>query len=256
MSYNKSSIPKVSIITPCYNSSSYITECIQSVLNQSFTNWEMIIIDDNSSDNTLDAISNVCSQDNRIKVFELENNVGPSKARNIGIDNSNGKFIAFLDSDDVWYPKKLETQVNFMNKNKYSFTYTYYDKIDENGISLGHVVKPASRLTYHELLKSNQIGCLTVMYDTQILGKMYMSEKGRDDYSLWLKILKKTGEAYCLKKVLSSYRVRPESVSDKKFKMLKFHYQLFREEENLSLPKTLYYLFYNVKRRALGNPNS
>ncbi len=253
MSNNRSDTPEVTIITPCYNSSRYITECIQSVLNQSFSDWEMIIVDDNSRDSTLDVISKVSSHENRIKVLELDKNVGPSKARNIGFDNSNGKFIAFLDSDDIWYPEKLEYQVNYMNKNKYSFTYTYYDKVDENGKSLGQVVKPASKLTYHELLKSNQIGCLTVMYDTQALGKMYMSEKGRDDYSLWLKILKKTGEAYCLKKVLSSYRVRPESVSDRKFKMLKFHYQLFREEENLSMPKTLYYLLYNIKRRLLKN---
>ena len=178
--------PTVSIITPSYNSSNFIAETIKSVLNQTYQEWEMIIIDDYSSDISINIIEKYIKKDNRIKLLKLEKNVGPAYARNIGIKEAKGKYISFLDSDDIWYPNKLEEQIKFMQKNDLSLTYSSYETIDENNLKINiRFVK--EKISYKDMLKSNHIGNLTGIYDCEKIGKYYMDNVGHEDYTLWLK---------------------------------------------------------------------
>ena len=181
----------VSIITPCYNSENFISETINSVLNQTYKNWEMIIVDDVSTDRSVDIISTFCKQDARIQLHQLLDNSGAAIARNKAIELAQGTFIAFLDSDDLWLPKKLEYQLDFMLKNKYLLSYTSYEIINEDGNLTNKIINCKDKLDYKRMLYSNEIGCLTAMYNRDILGKIFMPEiRKRQDYGLWLKILK------------------------------------------------------------------
>ena len=182
----------VSVITPVYNSEKYISDHIKSVQNQTYSNWELILVDDCSSDHSAALINSFQKNDSRIKYFRLEKNSGAGIARNKGIELAQGQYIAFLDSDDQWFPKKLERQLNFMQKNSYYFTFTDYDMVDEKGQRLAKQVKCKSRVTYKSALYKNPIGCLTVIYDVDFFGKQYMpSIRKRQDYALWLNLLKK-----------------------------------------------------------------
>lgn len=232
---------KVSIITPSYNSERFITQTIESVRSQTVKDWELIIIDDCSKDNTLEVISQWCKKDNRIHLIQLNENSGAAIARNRGIEAAKGRFIAFLDSDDKWLPNKLEKQLQFMQKNNYHFTYTAYNKVTPDGTILGEMGVP-KKLKYSDLLKKCEIGCLTAMYDTARLGKVYMPLiRKRQDLGLWLKILKKTKYAYGLNEVLASYTVRNDSISSNKRQAASYTWQIYRSVENLPLPKALYY---------------
>lgn len=239
----------VSIITPTYNSREYISETIYSVLSQTYKNWEMIIVDDKSMDDTCEIVHNFVLKDSRIKLFQLSANSGPAVARNEAIKNSNGKYIAFLDSDDIWLPQKLEKQVAFMKKHDCEFSCTNYEIFSN---SKNKIVKSVFRYSYKDILKSNCIGCLTAMYDSEKIGKVYMPIlKRRQDYALWLKILKLIKYGYGLDEVLAKRRVLPKSVSSNKIKLLKYHYIIFRKFEKLSFFKTFYYLMWSVLSKFL-----
>ena len=155
----------VSIITPIYNSEKYVDSCINSVLKQTYSCWEHILIDDCSSDNSNTLIKSFQFKDSRIRYYRLHENSGAGIARNKGIELAQGNYIAFLDSDDQWYPEKLEKQLNFMQNNNYHFTFTDYDIVDEEGQKLSKYIKCKSRVTYSSALLKNPIGCLTVIYD-------------------------------------------------------------------------------------------
>lgn len=231
----------VSIVTPSYNSSGYIEKTILSVINQNYKNWELIIVDDCSSDYSVQIITRYLSQDERIKLICLEKNSGAAVARNQGIEEARGRFIAFLDSDDSWHPEKLSKQVDFMLKNDYAFTYTQYHQVNENGDLVGELYFPI-RVNYHNLLKTCVIGCLTAMYDTHKLGKVYFPLiRKRQDFALWLKILKQVDYAYCLPEDLASYTVRSDSISANKFKAAQYNWHLYRHIEQLSLMQSIYY---------------
>ncbi|SIS38176.1 Glycosyltransferase involved in cell wall bisynthesis [Zobellia uliginosa] len=231
----------VSIITPVYNSEKYITHCIESVLAQTYGNWEHILVDDCSTDKSIAIISEYAKNDTRIRLLQLESNSGAGIARNTAIEAAKGRYIAFLDSDDAWLPQKLKTQVSFMQDNNYYFTYTAYDKMNELGESLNQPVNVKSKTTYHSALFKNPIGCLTAMYDVDFFGKQYMPEiRKRQDYALWLKLLKKT-DAYGLDKILSTYRIGNESISSNKFKLIKYEWRIYREVEGLSLLQSIFY---------------
>ena len=244
----------VSIITPLFNSVTFIEETIESVISQTYNDWEMIIIDDCSNDGSLELVKDIAKDDLRIRLISLKNNLGPSNARNEGIKQACGRYIAFLDSDDLWHKDKLEKQIKFMQKNEYAFTFTSYEKIDEKGKKIGNILPFKGQVTYHDLLKSNHIGCLTAMIDLKILGyKMYMPDiKKRQDQGLWLEILKKIDKAYCLNKVLGKYRIRKDSISINKIANIKFQWQLYRELEKLSIIQSLYYMlwyaFYGMRK--------
>ena len=235
-------MPLISIITPVYNSEKYISENIRSVQAQTHANWEHILVDDCSSDNSKAIIESYQEQDPRIKYYGLQENSGAGMARNKGIEFAKGKYIAFLDSDDVWYPEKLEKQLHFMEQNNYHFTFTDYDQINEAGQRLSKVLKCKPIVTYKNALYKNPIGCLTVIYDVDFFGKQYMSSiRKRQDYALWLKLLKKTN-GYGLNECLASYRVGNESISANKLDLLKYEWKIYRDEENLPFLKSTFYL--------------
>ena len=240
----------ISIITPSHNSAPFISETIQSVLGQTFSDWEMIIVDDCSTDNSVEVIQSFVEQDSRIKLIQLSENSGAAVARNTAIKDAQGRFIAFLDSDDLWLPDKLEKQLGFMQANDYPFSYAAYDKIDENGQVFGHIGVP-DRVCYSDLLKTCSIGCLTAIYDTEYFGKVYMPLiRKRQDLGLWLKLLKKTKYAYGLNETLGLYKVRSDSISANKKSAAFFTWRLYREVEKLNLIKSIYY-FSNYAVRGL-----
>jgi glycosyltransferase involved in cell wall biosynthesis len=243
----------VSVITASYNTAPFISQTIESVLHQSYQNWEMIIVDDRSSDNSTEVIRHFADADPRITLIVLEQNGGPAIARNKAIETARGRYLAFLDSDDLWHAHKLKTQIAFMQKNNYAFTYSYYDMIDEEGHSLHKSRIVPDKLSYRDMLKTNYIGCLSAIYDTKMLGKITMPLiRKRQDYGLWLRILKKVDFAYGYPEVLATYRVRSHSVSSNKINLLKYNYTLFKEHEQLSTLQSIYYLLWNIYIKIKG----
>lgn len=236
----------VSIIMPSFNSQSTILESIESILRQEYKNWELLITDDCSTDSTVDIIKNKIILDSRIKLFRLRNNSGAGYARNNSIKNASGRFIAFLDSDDTWHEKKLSDQIQFMLKNNVALSYTYYKVLGVNGV-LSKEIQCPSKINYKQLLKGNVIGCLTAVYDTNILGKQYMPLiRKRQDMALWLNILQQIEFAYCFPKCLAYYRKGHNSLSSNKFKVLKSQWDIYRKHLQLSYIKTVYYFFNYV----------
>ncbi|EDX62252.1 MULTISPECIES: glycosyltransferase family 2 protein [Bacillus cereus group] len=229
----------ISVVIPSYNASTFIKETIQSVQSQTYTNWEMIIVDDVSKDNTRELIKEEIKKDDRIQLIELQENGGAAIARNTGINCAKGKYIAFLDSDDLWLPEKLEKQVAFMQNNDVAFSFTSYQIMNQDGTLTDKVVHVPEKINYNGLLKNTIIGCLTVMLDIEKLGKVQMPNiRTRQDTATWLKILKQGHCAYGLDEVLSKYRKVENSISSKKFKMAKMNWKLYREIEGLSIPKS------------------
>lgn len=243
---------KVSIITPSYNSSRYISQTIESVLVQTYENWEMIIVDDVSPDHSNEIIEEYAKKDNRIKLIKLEKNSGAANARNEGIQQAVGKYIAFLDSDDIWLPEKLTKQIEFMHKNEVVLCYSSYFIMDENSKQIGQFNISKTKVSYKELLKTCIIGNLTAMYDAEQLGKFYMEDIGHEDYTLWLKILKKIDNAYGIEKPLAKYRISKKSISSNKIKAATWQWKIYREVEKLSLFESIYYfvqyVYYGVRK--------
>ncbi|WP_415883481.1 glycosyltransferase family 2 protein [Neptuniibacter sp. QD34_54] len=230
----------VSIITPVYNSSKYIENCIESVKKQDYTEWEHIFVDDCSTDNSVALIEQYACDDSRIKILKLDSNSGPAVARNLAIREAKGRFIAFLDSDDQWLPHKLQRQISFMLNQNVDFCFSSYVQIDGNGREQA-IVKAPESVSYNRLLKKNVIGCLTAIYDTKSLGKVYMPLiRKRQDFGLWLKILKKTDKAHSISEPLAKYRVHELSVSANKRSAATYTWKLYREIEHLSLPYACY----------------
>lgn len=234
----------VSIIMPLYNSEKFIDVTLKSVLNQTYKNFEILITDDLSKDDGANKVLEYQKKDSRIKLFKLKVNSGAGIARNNSIAKAKGRYIAFLDSDDLWKPNKLEKQIEFMKKNNCAFSFTEYEQISENGLYLGNVRKVPKLLTYKEAIYYNPIGCLTAIYDTNMLGKVYMpSIRKRQDYALWLKILKKT-DGFGINQNLASYRIRENSISSNKISLLKWHWKLYREQEKMNLFKSAFHVLY------------
>ncbi|WP_459875454.1 glycosyltransferase family 2 protein [Campylobacter concisus] len=234
----------VTIIMPSYNSEKFIIESVESVLVQTYSNWELIIVDDCSPDDSNKIITKYVDNDSRIKLIKLQKNSGPAVARNTAIEAANGRYIAFLDSDDVWLPNKLETQINFMHDNDLAFTYSSYRLVGEDNEHLG-VFITKDKISYFDMLKTCSVGCLTAIYDTEKIGKQYMPLiLKRQDYGLWLKILKLIGETRGILEPLATYRIRKNSVSSNKVKAAKYQWKIYREIEKLSFLKSLYYFVF------------
>ncbi len=234
----------VSIIMPCYNAEQYIRDSINSVLNQTHQCFELIIVDDLSTDNSINIINSFA--DSRIKLIQLTKNGGAGIARNTGIEAAQGRFIAFLDSDDLWRPNKLKTQLEYMIKEGHSLSYTQYQKFTQEG--KGKLVIPPNTVTYNELLYCNVIGCLTAIYDTKILGKQFMPLiRKRQDMGLWLKILSQCDKAYCCPQVLADYRT-DSGMTQNKLDAAKYQWKFYRQELNFNILKsTKYFISYAVK---------
>ena len=242
----------VSIITPSYNSSKYIAHTIDSVLAQTYKKWELIIIDDNSVDDSKKIIAHYVKFDSRIRLIELRENQGPAIARNIGIEEARGPYIAFLDSDDIWLPKKLELQINFMETHNISLCFSSYFIMDEQGRTIDTFIIPNNRVCYYQLLKTNFIGNLTAIYNAGRIGKVLMENIKHEDYHFWLKILKRIKYAYGLKPPLAKYRLRKHSTSANKIKAAFWQWNIYRNVERLSLFDSLYYfgnyIYWGIKK--------
>ena len=198
----------ISIITPYYNSSKFIDECVNSVLLQSYCNWELLLVDDCSNDNSKELLLNIEKKDGRIKVIFLDNNIGAANARNVAIQKAKGKYIAFLDSDDLWDSKKLDKQISFMVQNDIAFSFTSYESISENGLDIISVIKAPYKMTYNDYLKNTIIGCLTVVIDIEKVGDFEMpSIRSSHDMALWLLIMKRGFIAYGFNENLAKYRI-------------------------------------------------
>ncbi|MET0944469.1 MAG: glycosyltransferase family 2 protein [Flavobacterium sp.] len=220
----------VSIITPTYNAEKFITETLKSVQNQTYQNWEMILVDDASTDKTIKIISDFAEKDSRIKLFKLEKNSGNGFARNVALKKAVGKYIAYLDADDLWFPNKLEKQIEFLKENNLHFTFSFYDCIDEEGNSLNRRVEAPVNLTYDELFFCNYVGNLTAIYDADYFGKIVIeATQKRQDWRLWLTILKQIQVVKPVPESLAFYRIRKDSISSSKFKLIKHNFGVYRE---------------------------
>lgn len=236
--------PLVSVITPLYNAERFISETIKSVQNQTYTNWEMIIVNDQSSDKGVELVKVFQKDDERIILLENDKNEGAAVSRNKAIEAAKGRFIAFLDSDDLWLPEKLDTQVKFMLEKDVAFSFATYEKVDMDGNKFGQIDVP-EKVDYYSLLKTCSVGCLTAVYDSEKLGKVYMPNiRKRQDYGLWLRILKMIPHGFGINIPLAKYRVRKDSISGNKFSAAKYQWNVYRNVEQLGLLKSVYYFTY------------
>lgn len=235
----------VSIIMPSYNTANYIKLTIESVLKQTYQNWELLIVDDCSTDNT----DNIVAQYNDKRIIYMKNkkNCGAAVSRNRALKVARGKWIAFLDSDDLWYPTKLEEQIKFMVQNNYSFSYTNYREINEANEENGIEVNGPKKITKRGMYRYCWPGCLTVMYDAEKIGKLQIEDiKKNNDYAMWLQIIKKVN-CYHYDKVLAQYRKRSGSISNHGYlKLVKWHYKLFKNIDNRNSIIALFLTFQNL----------
>ena len=236
---------KVSIITPLYNSEEFVSEMIMSVKQQDYQNWELIFVDDCSTDKSVAIVNRFMINDDRIVLLRNTENLGAGPSRNKAIKHATGSMIAFLDSDDIWHPKKLSTHLEYMRNNSASFSHTSYGFINEKGDEIKTTYKVNNHpVGYYDLLKRTEISCLTAMYDVESIGKMYMPDlRKKQDYALWLDILKTGVVSHGLDKELAFYRQRKGSTTSKKSKLFIDHWRFLRNREEISFMPALYYLF-------------
>lgn len=227
-----------------FNSEAYISETINSVINQTYTNWELLLIDDCSNDKTIDIVNDFISRYPNIKLFRNDMNLGAAISRNIGIEAAKGQYIAFLDADDLWKPNKLKTQIEFMQAQNSDVCFSSYEQIDELGKPLNKLIKALPELTYKNFLKSNYIGNLTGMYNVNGLGKIKAPNlRKRQDWLLWLLAVKKSGKpAKGIAESLAYYRVRKDSMSANKINLLKHNYWVYKKGLGFSTLKSVYYI--------------
>lgn len=237
----------VSIITPSFNSAKFIKETIDSVKAQTYENWEMIIVDDCSKDNSQDIINKLIKDEEKIKLIVLDTNVGAAMARNKALEIARGKYIAFLDSDDIWLPQKLEQQLNFMRKNDYAFTFSAYIPFSEDGTQEYSVIHVPTEIDYSGYCKNTIIGCLTVIVDKEKTGDFSMKNiRSSHDMALWLELMKRGYKAYGLDEVLGKYRLVSNSNTAKKYKAIKEVWDVYRRVEKLPLFKSAYYFIHYI----------
>lgn len=235
--------PLISIVTPCYNAAFYIAETIESVLTQTYTNWELLIIDDCSTDESLKIIKQYASLDHRIKYHKTPSSSGsPSLPRNIGLENAIGKYIAFLDADDKWLNTKLQKEVEFIENNKYNLVYSYYEKMNWEGKRDNRIIKTREKTTYKDLLKSNSIPCLTSIVSRKAIGNTRFNQIPQEDFCFWLDILRKGYTAYNLCEVTALYREAKNSRSANKLDMFKGYWNVIRHYQKISFFSCCYYM--------------
>lgn len=233
----------VSVVTPCYNAQGTIRQTIESVIEQSMPEWEMIIVDDCSTDKSAEIAQKYAEIDSRIKYFKTEKPSGsPSLPRNIGIKHSTGKYIAFLDADDVWKPDKLKKEVEFLENNGFDLAYSYYEKMDWAGKHNNRIIKTREKTTYRDLLKSNSIPCLTAIIKRDIIGTTRFKQIPQEDFCFWLDILKKGYTAYNLCEITAFYREAKTSRSANKLDMFKGYWKVIRNHQHIGFIPSCYYM--------------
>ena len=234
----------VSIIMPTYNCAKFIAQSVKSVLSQTYTHWELILVDDCSTDNTKAVLAPYLAKYPNIHYSCLEKNSGPAIARSAALKQVKGDYVAFLDSDDLWHPEKLSKQLAFMQETGAVFSCTGYELMTDDGNCKGTALIPPAKTDYKKMLRlSCPIGNLTVMYDRKVLGNQQVpSIKKRNDFALWLQILHKTPVCYGMPDVLATYRIRTQSVSSNKLKLLPYHWHLYHHIEKLGALKSTWYI--------------
>ena len=243
----------VSIIMPAYNAELYIASAMESILRQTYQNWELLVVNDASLDLTGKIVEKIKEKDSRIRLFTNIANMGIAESRNVALKNAAGRFIAFLDSDDLWLPHKLSTQLAFMNTRNTAITYSAYSRVNESGKYLGTVMPPQI-LTYKDLLKTNHIGNLTGVYDCESLGKEYFKKFKHEDYIAWLNLIKRAGCAHGINQELAQYRVYSGSASSNKLKTISWQWRIYRDSEKLSAIKSCILMssyVWNAMRKRL-----
>ncbi|MDR5591383.1 glycosyltransferase family 2 protein [Christiangramia sp. SM2212] len=231
----------VSVIMPAFNSEAYITESIQSVINQSHQNWELLVIDDASTDATAEIVKSFSAGDHRIQLLTNSTNSGTHHSRNKGIKAASGVYIAFLDADDLWKPEKLSKQLMVLSKPNVAACFSSYDLIDEKGNHLNKKVQALPILHYEKLLKANYVGNLTGIYNVDILGKVYCPQiSKRQDWALWLKVIDEGGPIEGIQESLAVYRIRKNSISTNKLEMLKYNFKVYHNILNFGFFKSIW----------------
>lgn len=245
--------PLVSIITPCYNSADFISATINSVLEQTYTNWELIIIDDKSKDNSCEIIEEYTKQYSKISLVKLTQNGGVANARNVGLQEAKGKYIAFLDSDDIWLKEKLKKQVSYMEDRALPMTFCAYNRINEAGEVISRKIEAPNSVNYRQLLSHNVIIFSTSLTLKSAIGDTKFKKLGHEDWIFWLDIFKKPFNGYGINEPLVLYRIRQGSVSSNKLKVIGFTWKILRESEKLGFFESAYhftkYAFATVWKR-------
>jgi glycosyltransferase involved in cell wall biosynthesis len=249
-------LPKVSIITPVFNSEKFIAKTIESAIAQSYTNWEMILVDDASSDSSVDIIKLFQDTNSQIKLYQLEQNSGAAVARNKATELATGDYIAFLDADDLWKPNKLKAQIELMQTQDIEVCFSSYELMNEDGESLNKIVTALPVLNYQKLLKSNYIGNLTGIYNAKTLGKIFVTNlKKRQDWLLWLIALQRSNKpAMSINAPLAKYRVRENSISSNKLNLVKYNYWVYKKGLGFSTIKSTIKMLIFLKEHFFIKP--
>ena len=235
--------PLISVIIPTYNSEEYIAEALNSVLQQTYNNIEVLLVDDASTDNTTEIVRLFAKNDCRIILEKLPINSGTAIARNKGINSANGSFIAFLDADDMWLPNKLQLQLELMQEKNCAVVFSSYHCMNETGELLGKIVTALPQLSLQKILKCNYLGNLTGMYSVEKLDKLFAPNiRKRQDWALWINAISKGGCAYGISEPLAVYRERKNSISSNKFKMLSYNFSIYKDFLKYSYVKSIYYM--------------
>jgi teichuronic acid biosynthesis glycosyltransferase TuaG len=239
----------VSIITPSFNSAKFIAETIQSVKHQTYQNWEMIIVDDCSSDETESVVLSIIQNDNRIQFHKLSQNSGPAVARNTGIEKASGDYMTFIDADDIWFPTFIENNIKTIQETGIPFVFSSYKRANEQLEFVYSDFIVPHKVSYTDILKSNSISCLTAFLDIKKLGKKYMPLiRKRQDMGLWLNYLKVIPFAHGIQETQAIYRIRENSLSRKKSDLIKYQWQFYREVEELNVFQSAYYMLHWMYR--------
>lgn len=245
-------IQLVSVITACFNAEDTICYTIESVLNQSYQNWELIIVDDCSTDNSVSVVNKYAIKDARIKLIELDKPSGsPTLPRNIAIENSSGRYLAFLDSDDLWHPSKLKRQIETSQKHNSPLIFSNYEKIDSKGVQNNRLITSPSSVTLMDLYYGNPIGCLTALVDKTMIPNFKFENMGHEDCIAWIRILQLGYIAYNTNSVEALYRESSESVSSNKFKILHWQWGIYRDILKFNFLKSAYYYMHYAIRGVL-----
>ncbi len=247
-------MPEVSIITPLYNGARFIAETILSVIGQTYTDWEMIIVDDCSIDHPENIISPYAENDQRIKWVRLDRNSGAAAARNVALGRATGRFIAFLDGDDTWKPEKLQRQISLMDKLGWAFSFCSYEIMDPTGKKTGKIIHAPSITDYRHYLRDTVIGCLTVIIDREKTGTFEMPLiRSSHDMALWLELMKRGFTAHGIDEVMASYRLVSSSNTANKFRAAADVWQVYRKIEQLSFLCSIYnfagYIYHALMKR-------
>lgn len=233
----------VSIVTPTYNSAKFIAETVASVQAQTYPHWEMIIVDDGSKDDTVAVLNQLANADPRIRVIVSPENIGPARARNLGIDQVQGRYMTFLDADDIWFPHLIANSISAIRETQIPFVFSSYRRSNEKLEFVYSDFIVPKKVTYTDILKTNSISCLTAFLDINVLGKKWMPViQKRQDMGLWLQYLKQIPYAYGIQTPQAIYRIRENSLSRQKSKLIKYQWQFYREIEKLSVISSIYYM--------------